>query len=157
MSYSWVTNEMFNECLKEIVNEEWKNFTPFDLVVHFCGYEVLAEDYNNNVLNRLNDKHFKYWENVFFEQGEEAEHWIEEIEQSGEHEVLQLLLNDWFDWFPGEHEIMINNPKGSTDTLYHIVIDKDNDIVAQLNYNTAIPYIGVAVKYRMGLIWKKNH
>jgi hypothetical protein len=57
--HSWVTTEMFDSRLREIVNDELNTATsPFDNLISIPGvYEILAEHYNNDVLNELEDDH----------------------------------------------------------------------------------------------------
>jgi hypothetical protein len=55
--HSWVTTEMFDSRLREIVNDELNTaISPFDNLISIPGvYEILAEHYNNDVLNELED------------------------------------------------------------------------------------------------------
>lgn len=50
--YDWVTTEMFDEVLEEIVEEQ-----AAGIIITIPGiYEVLSEHFNNDVLERLKDR-----------------------------------------------------------------------------------------------------
>jgi len=53
--YSWVTQEMFDGKLIDIVNDELNTaISPFNNLVSIPGiYEILSEHYNNAVLTEL--------------------------------------------------------------------------------------------------------
>jgi len=55
--YSWVTNEMFDKKLREIINDDCSTFTdPASHLFSIPGiYEILSEHYNNQVLEELED------------------------------------------------------------------------------------------------------
>lgn len=57
-NYSWVTNEMFDKKLKEIINFDLKNTNdPASVILSISGiYEILSEEYNNAVLEALNNE-----------------------------------------------------------------------------------------------------
>ena len=54
--YSWVTDEMFDEKLKEMVDYDLNEaISPFDVLMSISTdiYEILSEHYNNDILNEL--------------------------------------------------------------------------------------------------------
>lgn len=51
-TYDWVTTEMFDEALQELLSKE----TGSDLLSIPGVYEVLSEHFNNEVLEKLEEK-----------------------------------------------------------------------------------------------------
>lgn len=56
--YSWVTDEMFDNKLKNIINIDLKKTNdPASVILSIGGiYEILSEEYNNDVLEALDDE-----------------------------------------------------------------------------------------------------
>jgi len=57
--YSWVTDEMFNKKLRELVDKDLNAvLSPFDELMSIDAdiYSILAEYYNNEVLDALSEE-----------------------------------------------------------------------------------------------------
>lgn len=55
MSYDWVTNELFDEKLAEVLDQAFG--CPSALLTILGVYEILAEKFNNEVLDALEEEH----------------------------------------------------------------------------------------------------
>lgn len=58
--YSWVTDEMFDEELKNVMSQEFDMDRHTDAAGRLLSiggvYEILSEHFNNNVLSNLEDQ-----------------------------------------------------------------------------------------------------
>lgn len=90
----------------------------------------------------------RYFENVFFAQGEHAEAWMRMIDKHGREFVLDSLLLMY--WYPSKSGAYSESQRGLDDKVFAKSLDNMSgsgiSYIGQLSYNRNLLYIGVEVE-----------